>query len=174
MSFQLESSYACLFLASSSALCFFFSFVSTKMPGYIAFIAPALFIVTAAFFDFLLKVEFKRNFFKLFRTLLAVSLIILPIRYSIERIKPFSRTDRNPEKIIRLKNLGNEYQNAVLFNYSDPVTAMFYTNLTAYSQMPDSITVKELSEKGYLILINNPSEFDSKFKTGIPVILNFE
>ena len=142
--------------------------------AYIAFIAPALFIVTAAFFDFLLKVEFKRNFFKLFRTLLAVSLIILPIRYSIERIKPFSRTDRNPEKIIRLKNLGNEYQNAVLFNYSDPVTAMFYTNLTAYSQMPDSITVKELSEKGYLILINNPSEFDSKFKTGIPVILNFE
>ena len=152
----------------------FFSFVSTKMPGYIAFIAPALFIVTAAFFDFLLKVEFKRNFFKLFRTLLAASLIILPIRYSIERIKPFSRTDRNPEKIIRLKNLGNEYQNAVLFNYSDPVTAMFYTNLTAYSHMPDSITVKELSEKGYLILITNPSEFDSKFKTGIPVILNFE
>ena len=121
-----------------------------------------------------MKVEFKRNFFELFRTLLAVSLIILPIRYSIERIKPFSRTDRNPEKIIRLKNLGNEYQNAVLFNYSDPVTAMFYTNLTAYSQMSDSITVKELSEKGYLILINNPSEFDSKFKTGIPVILNFE
>ena len=133
----------------------FFSFVSTKMPGYIAFTSPALFLVTAAFFDFLLKLEMNGKGAKFFRVLLAACLIFLPVRYSIERIKPFENKDRSPENIIKLKEHGTKYPSGVLFNYPDPVTAMFYTNLIVYQHIPDSIIIKDLEEKGYEIVKYN-------------------
>ena len=74
------------------------------MQGYILFIAPALFIVTAYFyFEFKNQnYAFLHPFLKKFISLL---LLILPIRYSIERLKPFELDNKNPQWAIDLKNL---------------------------------------------------------------------
>ena len=75
----------------------FFSIVVTKMPGYILFSSAAIFIMTAMFFYELKSYKTK---FKSLKNLILILLIALPIRYSIERIKPFSIRERNPAWIV--------------------------------------------------------------------------
>jgi len=45
--------------------------------------------------------------------------------------------------------------NGVLFNYSKPIDAMFYTNLTVYSTIPDKELILKLLKEGYTVLIND-------------------
>jgi hypothetical protein len=44
--------------------------------------------------------------------------------------------------------------NGVLFNYNNPIEAMFYTNLIVYPNIPDKNIIKNLQQKGYKIFIN--------------------
>lgn len=131
----------------------FFSFAKTKMQAYILFIAPALFFVTADFFYM-----FKANT-KLPRWLVMIVLallIALPVRYTIERMKPFDRIDRNPAWVRELKELDFEKNSkTILFNYKAPVEAMFYANLTAYPNVPDKATITDLLQKNYTVIIND-------------------
>lgn len=131
----------------------FFSFAKTKMQAYILFIAPALFFITADFF-YTLKAGTK--FPKWLAMIVLILLIGLPVRYSIERIKPFDRIDRNPAWVRELKGLDyNRNSRAILFNYKAPIEAMFYTNLTAYPNIPNKATITDLLEKNYKIIIND-------------------
>src|SRR5690606_8410199 len=108
----------------------FFSAVPTKMQGYLLFTAPALFIISAAFFCVLYTYR-ENHKFKRFFNIVLILMIILPFRYTIERVKPFAHIDRNPKWASELKNLGKvQYTDGVLFNYSKPIEAMFYTHLT--------------------------------------------
>ncbi len=133
----------------------FFSFVKTKMQGYILFTAPALFIVTAAFIVYLSELQLQ-SYKKFAVRFLIFLILILPIRYGMERVKVFSDKDRSPEWVVSLKILDtSNIKNGVLFNYSRPIEAMFYTDLIVYAQMPDQKLVMELQNKGYTILIND-------------------
>jgi 4-amino-4-deoxy-L-arabinose transferase len=131
----------------------FFSFAETKMQGYILFISPALFIITGEFWHHL-----KYNFsfkYKWLKNAISICLILLPIRFTIERIKPFKIYDRNPEWVIKLKNLDHKYPDkTVLFNYNKPIEAMFYTNLTVYPFTPNETELIEIQKKGYTIILN--------------------
>jgi 4-amino-4-deoxy-L-arabinose transferase-like glycosyltransferase len=131
----------------------FFSFVETKMQAYLLFTAPAIFIITAVFFRYLnfIKPNFKKA--KPIVSLIAILLLLLPVRYSIERIKPFSSRERSPQWAADLKALNKIFEGeekVVVFNLEKPIAAMFYCdNVIAYSVMPDEEMLTMVFEKGY-------------------------
>lgn len=143
----------------------FFSLVKTKMQAYILFISPALFLMTAAFWVMLS--EYKINSKpKWFYNLILILLIAFPIRYAIERIKPFETSERNLPWVTDLKKL-NEKQiaNGVLLNYNRPIEAMFYTGFTVYPNIPDSAVIIDLIEKKYQVCINDDGKIPEEIKS---------
>ncbi len=143
----------------------FFSFVKTKMQAYILFTSPALIFMTADFFFWLSEYQ-KKYKLKLLTGLILLLLIALPLRYCIERIKPFKIIERNPQWVKDLKKIDNkEFRNGILFNYDKPVEAMFYTNLVTYSFIPDKETILNLIEKGYTVIINQNEEIPEDIKS---------
>lgn len=142
----------------------FFSMVTTKMQAYIVFTSPALFIMAAEFWNMLSDYK-KAHKPKWLFNLVLLLLIALPIRYSIERIKPFTQLDRRPQGVVELKGLNQRnIANGVLFNYDKPIQAMFYTNLTVYPIIPDKEVITDLIEKGYTIIINDNGTIPPEIK----------
>ncbi len=138
----------------------FFSFAATKMQNYTLFTAPALFIITALFWDYLYQ---YRNRFKqkwLIYTMLFL-LIALPVRYAIERIKPFDNRDRYPQWVKEIHNL-DVHDKVVLFNTKYPIETMFYTDCIAYSRIPDNRTILKLIEDGYDVQIIDDGNLDTR------------
>ena len=140
----------------------FFSSVKTKMQGYLLFTAPVLFMITAAFF-FRLNDWKKQVRYPWPVTVLLLAFLALPVRYAIERSKPFIRAEKNPEwvKELRAKGVGHGVEKVVLFNYPRPVEAMFYTGMTVYPHIPDSATIRELKDKGYKVILYDGTHFIS-------------
>lgn len=143
-----------------------FSFAKTKMQAYILFTCPALFMITADFWFVLVSYRTNHRLKWLFNLILFL-LIALPIRYMIERVKPFNVSDRNPQWVKDLRKLSAlEIKNGVLFNYENPIEAMFYTNLTVYPNIPDKAVVEGLISQGYYVLVND----NGKIPTAIEAI----
>lgn len=144
----------------------FFSIAQTKMQAYILFISPALFLMTSAFFFMINDYKNKSHKLKWLYNLILILLIALPIRYMIERVKPFQQNNRNPDWAIELRKLNDKnIANGVLFNYDKPIEAMFYTNLIAYPHIPDSNKIIDLIADGYKIIINDNGALPNNIKT---------
>src|SRR5690606_36307380 len=103
----------------------FFSCAATKMEGYTIFTAPALFIITALFWDYLKKYR-SRCRYRWMVNLILILLLALPVRYSLERIKPFEKSEREPQWAQELKALNIDNPKVVLFNVEHAIEAMFY------------------------------------------------
>lgn len=132
-----------------------FSIATTKMQGYLLFTAPAYFIITSAFFFELVEYKTSQKAKWLFNIILGLFLI-LPLRYGIERMELIKKRDRNPQWTLDLKKLNERsIKKGVLFNYNNPIEAMFYTDLTAYSTLPSNQQIKVLMNDGYCIFIND-------------------
>lgn len=132
----------------------FFSMAKTKMQAYLLFTAPALFYMTAEFFYAVVELRNRYRFKWIFTIVLSL-MILLPIRYCVERLTVFEFRDRNPQWVKDLRELNKEnIQRGVLFNYDHPVEAMFYTDLTVYPHLPDKKIISNLSTQGYTILVN--------------------
>ena len=143
----------------------FFSFVKTKMQAYILFTCPALFIMTAEFWYMFATYKQNRKSKWLFNLIL-ILLIALPIRYTIERVKPFDRLDRYPQWVAELKKLNEQdIRNGILLNYKRPIEAMFYTNLTAYTQIPNQNVIISWISEGYTVLINDDGNIPATIRT---------
>lgn len=139
---------------------FIFSLAKTKMQGYLLFTAPALFIITAAFFFELVDYRILHKPKWLFNLVLAL-FIILPIRYGIERMKPFQNRNRNPKWVLELKELNKKnIQNGILFNYENPIEAMFYTDLIVYSTLPSKEKFEQLINEGYQIFVDDKGNLE--------------
>lgn len=152
----------------------FFSLAKTKMQGYLLFTSPALFLMTAGFYLYIEEFR-KKPKWKIFAIAVQLLLIALPIRYTIERIKPFGDYDRNPAWVQELKALDQRnIENGVLLNYNRPIEAMFYTDLVAYAHIPTTDQIKELQKQGYQILINNKNSFRDKVYLNAPDSLKNE
>ncbi|MCG6928995.1 MAG: glycosyltransferase family 39 protein [Desulfofustis sp.] len=133
----------------------FFSMARTRMQAYLLFTAPALFYMTAeCFYD---MAEYRSGHrFKHLLTVILSLFIILPVRYGIERLTILEIKDRHPQWVRDLQNLQEKnIANGVLFNYNHPIEAMFYTDLTAYPQIPDRQTISDLIRRGYTVVIND-------------------
>jgi hypothetical protein len=97
-------------------------------------------------------------------------LIALPIRYTIERVKPFDNRERNPQWVIDLKNLGkNDIQKGVMFNYPEQIEAMFYTNLTVYDTLPNYQVINDLIKNNYTVIINQTKPIPDELKNIVGV-----
>ncbi|MGZ3903732.1 MAG: ArnT family glycosyltransferase [Bacteroidia bacterium] len=140
----------------------FFSFSATKMQAYVSFTAPALFILTAAFTDFLLSsYSFTKTRVKLVYILLILSAFILPVRYTIERAKFFEKYDFAPTWASAMKLVKPQTENLnkplLILNVKHPIELMFYTNCIAY---PDSTIEPEkfnkLQQEYYIV--KNPAK----------------
>jgi hypothetical protein len=98
--------------------------------------------------------------------LILILLIALPVRYMIERIKPFEQKSRNPDWIADLRKLNDRnIKKGVLFNFSRPIEVMFYSNVTAYGYMPDRLEIVDLCAEGYTVLINDDGNLTEDIKS---------
>ena len=131
----------------------FFSLAVTKMQGYILFCAPAIFLMTALFYNYIQQYKIKSP---ILIKLVSILLFALPIRYSIERIKPFSTIDRNPAWISALQKLDQQTPSIkkVIFNCKHPVEAMFHADVTAYATLPSNEEINAIQSKGYQIYMD--------------------
>ncbi|MBN1133120.1 MAG: glycosyltransferase family 39 protein [Bacteroidales bacterium] len=135
----------------------FFSFAATKMQAYTLFTAPAIFIITALFFHYVYYYRQRIGHQWLTWPVMAL-LLILPVRYSVERIKPFQQRERHPEWVKELKALNrsiDDRSKVIVFNADHPVETMFYVNCTAYPDLPGRQVLEGLTGSGYTLLIND-------------------
>ncbi len=138
----------------------FFTFVKTKKQGYTLFASPGLFILIASFFYFIKK---KRELFESWKkiglNIVLFLLIALPVRYSIERLKPFENVHRNPkwnQQVQSLQRYTVKGPNAIFLNVDRYIEAMFYTQATVYPGIPDPNQFEILQEsKRPLYIINS-------------------
>jgi len=133
----------------------FFSFAQTKMQAYTLIAAPAIFIITAVFWRYLRIIKPTNKWSRWLSTMLIFLLLILPIRYSIERIKPFSEQDRNPEWVENVKKLNlivDDGEKNIVFGTDRPIETMFYCdNIIAYARVPVTTTIDSLIEAGFKV-----------------------
>jgi len=141
----------------------FFSIAATKMQGYTIITAPAVFLVLALFVNYL--AHFRTRFKQRWIPIVGIVLLIgLPIRFTIERMKPFQtvETPKWQKDIIDLStNIGDE-EKVIVFNVSHPIELMFHANCTAYNTIPSSEKMQELIDEGYFIYVNQDGEAEQK------------
>jgi 4-amino-4-deoxy-L-arabinose transferase len=132
----------------------FFSVVATKMPGYTIFAAPAVWLLTAWTTEAFWKSELPFRLSRTFSRIVAIALIALPIRYTIERLKPFEPLHRGPHPLASpaLVSKGIPARKLVLFHAPYPIEEMFFTGCTAYEQDAPKTTKDSLSNQGYTIV----------------------
>jgi 4-amino-4-deoxy-L-arabinose transferase len=106
----------------------FVSLVATKMVGYLAVAYPAVFLLIAAAAHRLLRAPGK------LRTVLAIFLLLLPLRYGIERMKLFERGARTQ---VQCPPQDPDNRILVIFGDPRPIRTMFHCNgVVAYSGQP--------------------------------------
>jgi 4-amino-4-deoxy-L-arabinose transferase-like glycosyltransferase len=132
----------------------FFSFVITKMQGYVLFVAPSIFIMISLFFWDMFD-NIKKYKFSLLIKILLAGILIYSVYYSINRVKPFEILDRNPKWAQELKNLNNRIpeKKSVIFNVENYIEAMFYSDFIVYKDLPSRQTINDIKNKGYIIYI---------------------
>jgi 4-amino-4-deoxy-L-arabinose transferase len=136
----------------------FFSLAATKMQAYTLFAAPAIFIIVGLFWHYLYLYRNRFRYRWAVSTVL-VLLLALPIRYSIERVKPFVVRERNPAWAQELRALDAalaEGGKNVIFKAERPIETMFYADCLAYPELPDSLTLQRIAAAGYTIYIRHP------------------
>ena len=135
------------------------------MKGFTLFTAPAIFMINALFFHYLYRYRNRFKYKWLINTFLILT-ILLAVRYSLERVKPFYNLDRNPQWTIDIKNLKKSGygEKTLLFNTPNPLETMFHTEITAYRETPDVHTINRLMSEGYIVLINNKDELAPEYR----------
>jgi 4-amino-4-deoxy-L-arabinose transferase-like glycosyltransferase len=139
---------------------FAFSFAATKMPGYVAAAAPAVFLMTAAFIEEIseqLPRFAHRPALRAAAISLVVLLLALPLRTGLERMKllgyPRDRAWAQQFRELRPRLQGHR---SVLFGVEHPIEAMFYTSATAYSQLPSEEDLRLLRARGLEPMVLKP------------------
>ncbi len=134
----------------------FFSIPKTKMQAYTLFAAPAIFISAGLFYTYL-KQFIQHKKLKIPAILIMILLIMLPVRYSIERLKIFEEYDRFPQwskDIRQLKDhLKKETAPIVVFGAPNPVETMFHIDCMAYDFKVDSSKLNSLQQQGYRVVL---------------------
>ncbi len=134
----------------------FFSFPETKLQAYTLFAAPAIFIITGMFWVYLYR--FRHRFRSgIIPALLLVLLLVLPIRYNLEKTKILQIRERRPDWVVEIKKLIPAGEAAggklVIFNTEHPIEMMFYVDCVAYPFVPEQHVIADLEKKGYRVVM---------------------
>jgi len=140
----------------------FFSFVKTKMQGYLMFTAPAVLLITALFFQYLWLYR-KRFRYKYVPLVIIFLLFFFPLWKTVERTKMFSTRERHPEWTKEIKGMREHagMKPLIIFNTDRPIETMFYIDCTAYPFIPEKGVPDSLEQHGYKVILlkqndNNP------------------
>nr|MDQ3072639.1 glycosyltransferase family 39 protein [Bacteroidota bacterium] len=153
----------------------FFTVVATKMQAYTMMAAPAFFLLISWFWWSLFT---RLDSFKwkwLYISILLL-LIVLPIRYSIERMKLFTNIDRDPQwtKDLRFLDERIKSDKAVVFNVAHAIAAMYYSDLTVYSHIPSIEDLKNARQAGFEIYIADDGKIPENIKNQGVTLISLE
>lgn len=129
----------------------FFTLARTKLQAYLIFSAPAMFLLIGNMLSGLL--QYKKQWQKIVLSIIILITLATPVRLIVNKL---SELDASPrimsivEEIKSLKPTIND-RRILLFNCSEPIQAMFYTNCTAYKEIPNIDTLQVLADNGYSI-----------------------
>ncbi|MGH7486107.1 MAG: hypothetical protein ACREMY_10975 [bacterium] len=133
-----------------------FSLAATKMAGYVMTAAPAIFLIEALFWLWLLDLDprtwtvWRRGL----RWAVLALLIVLPLRYTVERLKLSPNYDRNPPWVQAMRQLPKRIGpgKVVLLNVDRPIEAMFYTPYIAYAKIATPQQIADLRREGCRVI----------------------
>ena len=129
-----------------------FSFAATKRHTYLLLAAPAIFIILSWCWFYIHEQNVIKN--KLLRNIVLILLVALPVRYCIERTKPFTDIERNPQWASDLKQMRNKYDaKTIFFNHEHAIEGMYYTNYIFYTHIPEKSQIEFLERKGYRVIV---------------------
>jgi 4-amino-4-deoxy-L-arabinose transferase-like glycosyltransferase len=107
------------------------SFAKTKMPGYIIITVPSIFIIYG-----IVILEFRKYTFRFKNLVLFIVLFIIPLRYCMERVKPFTDYISMYQKHkIYLNELRLLKKDDIVVNDSRSIETMFFSNATSYEYL---------------------------------------
>jgi len=130
-----------------------FTFAATKRHTYLLISAPAFFTILSYYLFFIWQHQGLKRWVLYLVTFL---LILLPVRYTIERVKPFNNTERDPAWSDEIKALDGKFdKNTVFVNEDHAIEGMFYTDYIFYGGMPKPEEIQLLKEKGYNVIRRN-------------------
>ncbi|MCX6234514.1 MAG: glycosyltransferase family 39 protein [Bacteroidetes bacterium] len=127
-----------------------FSLAATKRPTYLLLCAPAMFIILSYYWFYIREKNVKK---KVIRNIILAFLMVLPIRYCIERVKPFTDIERNPKWALELKQMKNKYDSkTIIINDEHAIEGMYYTDYIFYARIPNNDELENLQKKGYKVI----------------------
>jgi len=126
----------------------FFSIIATKMENYAMPAAPAIALMVAWS-----AVELWRARSGWMRVL-AAGLLLLPVRYAVERWKPLRRFDEDRAVARTLRALPSG--KVLVVGAKHPIEAMFYGDRAAYAETPDAATLARLRGEGWQVVEDGP------------------
>jgi len=110
--------------------------------------------------------KMKNSKYRVAAIFLLALLVVLPIRYSIERVKPFEQKDRNPGWTKELRMLENKIggSKAAVFNVEHYIEAMFYAKVSAYPFIPDQRQIDQAVGRGFKVFIYDDSRIPPEIR----------
>ena len=138
-----------------------FSLMATKLSGFIAIAAPAIFLAEAAAW-IAWRDRFRTSGSRVASvavTALLIVLAILPARLLLEPTGAFERRDRHPATSREAMELDQALglPDAVVFNVPHAFEVMFYSRYTAYDRLPRPGEIEKLHERGIPIFVYQPA-----------------
>jgi 4-amino-4-deoxy-L-arabinose transferase len=133
----------------------FFSFAATKMPAYILISAPAIFLITALAWQHFKIYQYRFGRWRRLVQVFILGLLLLPLRYSLERLKPLDRDEAAWAKRIEVEALRqpSPADSVIYFNVPHPIETMFFLGGTAYGYAPAPQVVDSLRGQGYRVIL---------------------
>ena len=127
----------------------FFSLVPTRMENYPLLAAPAFALVIAA--AALDLAALRRPL----ATLVAAALVLLPLRYCVERWKPFQQFPEERALAAQLRALPDEGR-VLIVGSQHPIETMFYKDVIAVDETPPEAVLAPLRAQGWQIVTSGP------------------
>ena len=140
------------------------SLAGTKRSTYLLPFAPAFFLLTACFIVFIKNAKKWPRLPNWMRVGIFLLLIGLPIRYTVERVKPFRPRFTLPPWRTEMATFAAGIQSTpdqiLLYDEPRAFDAMFFYGITAYPYTPDTVALNAAQRKDYRVYRNNGGRYE--------------
>ncbi len=125
-----------------------FSCAVTKMPAYVVIAAPVICIMIAMAIEQFCTME-RTSRWRIPAVVVAAGLLLLPLRFSLDRTRPFCAPF---ERYTISATLVNAPTNTVVINCPVPIEVMFHTPVAAAYESSLSDVIDRLAGSGYTVV----------------------